>query len=282
MKRVQHDNEIVKVADVVTDDIRFQVRQALQPEHIERNLEQLRKGADGTGRFRVKPQLWQRDDGKYLIVDGWHRFHAAIQSGYSQIEVDLLACSEHEALIIAMRANLTHGLGLKPEERMEACRRTIEAMTKPDRTQPSDGLVAKVLGVSATAIKQYKEKLIATGKLPQATKVFGKDGRPQKAKKKPSSTKPKPTSGPEPEPAIKITNKNAEFETPDGSTGKPSPDHHKELDLLREVVKHLKGVDAASWKDQAQRDELKKLVDDLVAWGGSILKQLDVLKKQCA
>ena len=71
--------------------------------------------------FHTLPLVWQRRDRRYVILDGWHRIHAAQVVSITQFDVNILKEDKTQALIQAMRSNLSHGLPLKSQERVQAC-----------------------------------------------------------------------------------------------------------------------------------------------------------------
>ena len=97
-----------------------------------------------------------------VVLDGSHRIHAAINAGEKTIVArTLIGISETDAMLIAMKANLAHGVPLTPEERQQACLNIIVAMTDKDGNQPANTVVAEAMGVSETTIRDYRQKLVA-------------------------------------------------------------------------------------------------------------------------
>jgi AraC-like DNA-binding protein len=104
------------------------------------------------------------------IIDGMHRLRAAIMRGQDEIEARLLDCDEHELFVIAVKANIAHGLPLSLAERKRAAVRVIAS-----HPQWSDRLVASVAGLSHKTVATIRRS--ATGSNSQLHVRRGHDGR---------------------------------------------------------------------------------------------------------
>jgi len=180
------EERVVSMDSIDFEDTRFQVREAID----EKTVEQYRKVVNqGNGVIRLrgfctKPLLWQRpDDQMYVICAGVHRLLAGRAEKITEFEADVLIGDDNEAMVAAMKSNLTHGLPLKPAEREKAVLRTIQALTSAEGTQPSNPEVARQLSISEPSVRIYRNKLEKAKKLPRAEKVMGKDGKVQAARK---------------------------------------------------------------------------------------------------
>ena len=112
-------------------DTQFQVRTSIHQDKVKEYEQILRdSSSQDLSAFHTRPLVWKRPDGRYVFLDGWHRCHAAKAVGITRFEVEVLDADQTEATIQAMKANLSHGLPLKPKERVEACFRTFQVLTK--------------------------------------------------------------------------------------------------------------------------------------------------------
>jgi hypothetical protein len=190
-----HEECPVAVAAIDLNDCRFQVREQLDKDALARYQDII--AARGMEGFDCKPILWEIPGTKKVaILDGFHRIQAAVNVGRAEVPaITLTGMSQADATLLAIQANLANGVQLKAEERMEACRRIIEALTEKKDVN-SNTHVAELMGVSEGTIRMYREKLIAAGQLAPAAKVLGKDGKQQAAKKKPACRPSAKTSAP--------------------------------------------------------------------------------------
>lgn len=102
------------------------------------------------------------------VVDGMHRLKAAELSGRSSIEVVFFTGSEEDAFVLAVQANVKHGLPLSAADREAAVLRIIAS-----HPAMSDRAIALSAGLSAKTIGAIR----ARGSCPQVTARIGKDGR---------------------------------------------------------------------------------------------------------
>jgi ParB-like chromosome segregation protein Spo0J len=104
------------------------------------------------------------------VVDGMHRIQAALLNGRDAIEARLLDCDEDTAFVLAVKANITHGLPLSQLDRKAAAARIIN-------THPywSDRAVAAATGLSDKTISRIRS--CSTSEIPQSNTRLGRDGR---------------------------------------------------------------------------------------------------------
>jgi ParB-like chromosome segregation protein Spo0J len=104
------------------------------------------------------------------VIDGMHRLRAAELRGARTIAARLLDCTQQEAFIIAVKANVAHGLPLSLADRKAAAARVLAAMP-----QWSDRAIASVSGLSHKTVGAIRRR--ATGEIPQSGARLGRDGR---------------------------------------------------------------------------------------------------------
>jgi ParB-like chromosome segregation protein Spo0J len=104
------------------------------------------------------------------VIDGVHRLHAARLRQQDQIAVRFFSGAEADAFVIAVKANVEHGLPLSLADREAAAARIVRS-----HGQWSDRMIASVAGLSPRTIAQIRTREDA--KSPQVTARIGQDGR---------------------------------------------------------------------------------------------------------
>jgi ParB-like chromosome segregation protein Spo0J len=104
------------------------------------------------------------------VVDGTHRVLAAALRGQHEIEVDFCECDDEEAFVLAVEANVAHGLALSLSDRTSAAERIIAS-----HTQWSDRAIASVTGLAHKTVGSIRRR--ASGEIPQSATRRGRDGR---------------------------------------------------------------------------------------------------------
>jgi hypothetical protein len=103
------------------------------------------------------------------IIDGFHRVRAPKSKGLQQIQTIFLDGSLELAFIVAVEANVTHGLPLSIGDRRAAAARILQT-----HSDWSDRTIATSTGLSAKTVRAIR---FATAENPQLNKRVGKDGR---------------------------------------------------------------------------------------------------------
>jgi len=117
----------------------FSPREHFSPSYIERLAASFKK----EGQFQpivVRPHPTK--PGKYQLIDGEHRVRALRKTGELLVRAEIVALSDEEAYILAMRLNQMHG---KPLDEIEEALRFKQMMEKYGYTQQK---VAEVFEVS--------------------------------------------------------------------------------------------------------------------------------------
>ena len=115
------------------------------------------------------PPVLVQEDG-WRIVDGLHRLEAARLRGDHTIRARFLDCTDSEALVLAMKANSSHGLPLSKADRLCGAKRVLSA--HPDW---SDRAIAGITGLSANTIATLRDR--PSGGPGPSGKRLGRDGR---------------------------------------------------------------------------------------------------------
>lgn len=101
------------------------------------------------------------------VIDGMHRVRAALLNGQSVIKARLVDCDSATAFLLAVRANVTHGLPLSPQDRRTAAEFIIAL-----NPNWSDRAVAAATGLSDKTISMFRAAGAA-----QPRDRIGRDGR---------------------------------------------------------------------------------------------------------
>lgn len=149
--------------DEIVLDPNLNLRDRLDPETVERYTEVW---------DRLPPVAVYEVDGRWLLVDGFHRHAAAIARHRPTIPAIIQQGTLTDALDYAAGANLSHGLPLTRAER----RRAVEVKLRlhPDM---SDRNLAKELGVGRELIARVRAQLVESGQIPAVEGRRGADGK---------------------------------------------------------------------------------------------------------
>lgn len=104
------------------------------------------------------------------VIDGAHRLKAARLRGEDKIAVRFFDGNEAEAFVMAVRANIAHGLPLSLADRKRAAERIMAS-----HPQWSDRKIASVTGIAARTVAEIRRRMRGT---PAASDIrIGQDGR---------------------------------------------------------------------------------------------------------
>lgn len=121
----------------------------------------------------LPPILVHRDTMR--LIDGAHRLQAAKSKGATTIRARFFDGTEPEAFVLAVRANITHGLPLSTTDRKAASLRIM-------RMYPlwSDRKVAEVTGLDHKTVGAVRRQ---SGDVPQTGHRIGRDGRVRRVRR---------------------------------------------------------------------------------------------------
>ncbi|MGO1051477.1 ParB/RepB/Spo0J family partition protein [Crossiella sp. CA198] len=139
--------------------------ESMSPRQAGENIEHVRLLADSTA--ELPPILVHRSSMR--VIDGMHRLLAAVARGRGEVEACFFDGPERDAFVLAVRANIAHGLPLSAADRSAAAGRIL-------RSHPewSDRLIAKVAGLSPGTVAGIRQRDDRAG-APLAR--IGRDGR---------------------------------------------------------------------------------------------------------
>lgn len=115
------------------------------------------------------PPILVQEDG-WRVIDGAHRLEAARLRGDHTIKARFLDCTDSEALVLAMKANTSHGLPLAKADRLGGAKQVLT-----DHPDWSDRAIAGITGLSAKTIASLRGR--PSGEPDPAIKRIGRDGR---------------------------------------------------------------------------------------------------------
>jgi hypothetical protein len=151
----------------------FQVRKQLDMGTVQRYAQALEAGADfpavKVGRIKapdVQPRgrpserLKDVQPGALVLLDGFHRVEAHRIAGQLHILADVIEVTAKDAQWEAARANLMHGLPLKPKEIVEAFKAYVRAGQYRDAKGNLKSLrtIGKEFGRPHTTIRRWLER----------------------------------------------------------------------------------------------------------------------------
>jgi uncharacterized ParB-like nuclease family protein len=123
---------------------------------------------------RLPPVRAVHDGKHYWLFDGFHRLAAQQRCGARQVEVEVQRGSLTDAIWLAAGANKVHGLRRSNEDKVNAIRMALESALRRS-PPPSSRQIAEHVGVSHTAVDNYRNSL--TGNGGQSEPRAGADGR---------------------------------------------------------------------------------------------------------
>lgn len=124
--------------------------------------------ADAAGTAKLPPILVQKYGCR--IIDGMHRVEAAKLRGEPNISARVIDCSDEEALVLAIKSNIQHGLPLSKVDRISGAKRILAA-----HRDWSDRAVSEIAGLSAKTIASLRNRSTADAQF--NGKRLGRDGK---------------------------------------------------------------------------------------------------------
>ncbi len=140
-----------------------QTRESINTDAVAEYTEAMQAGA-------VFPPIILFFDGSdYWNADGFHRYHAAVQAGFTVIDAEVRSGTIHHARLFASGANDKHGL-----RRSNAAKRNaaVLALQNPLCATWSDNQIAKEIGLSQPFISNVRRSLISVLSEAQAERTY--------------------------------------------------------------------------------------------------------------
>jgi hypothetical protein len=117
------------------------------------------------------------DGATYWLADGFHRYLAVKRNGGTTIAAEIETGGRVEALRHALGANATNGVYRNSADKRNAVEVALEEW--PDQANP---VIADLCKVSVDLVRRTRTQLTQSGRLQQAEKVTGRDGKEYPAK----------------------------------------------------------------------------------------------------
>lgn len=108
--------------------------------------------------------------GTMRVIDGTHRVRACQLNGYTTINARLIDCDDRAAFVLAVKANVTHGLPLSYSDRVAAASRIIRT-----NSHWSNRAVAAATALSDKTVSKIRAR--SEGEQPGSGVRLGQDGR---------------------------------------------------------------------------------------------------------
>ena len=161
----KHDN--VRI-DALRLDGGTQPRQGINTAYVDELTESIVEGAT------LPPVEVIYDGANYWLFDGFHRVAAHQAAGILIIDANIHQGTQADAQWRSYAANQTHGLRRTNEDKQRAIK---AALRHPNGVTMANREIARHLGVDHKTVGDWREKLQATGEIPQSTQRTGADGR---------------------------------------------------------------------------------------------------------
>ena len=161
----KHDN--VRI-DALRLDGGTQPRQGINTAYVDELTASIVEGAT------LPPVEVIYDGTNYWLYDGFHRVAAHQAAGILIIGANIHQGTQADAQWRSYAANQTHGLRRTNDDKQRAIK---AALRHPNGVTMANREIARHLGVDHKTVGDWREKLQATGEIPQSTQRTGADGR---------------------------------------------------------------------------------------------------------
>lgn len=175
----------LKIEDISSSN-KFCTREEVSDELVNHYSELLESGV------KLPPITVHRDTqtGKYLILDGFHTFHAALRTGAKMIGVEVTEkTSELDCLVEALQKNSKHGKPLSSKDRR---RNIIKILSFDESWDWSNQVIANIAGTSDRTVANIKSELPSPKISGMSEVKCIRNGKPHIVK---VNTQPNPSDG---------------------------------------------------------------------------------------
>lgn len=188
--------------DLIRIDARTQFRAAINQDRVTDYAELF----DGSKEWPFDSACEVYFDGvEYFLVDGFHRYFAAVRVKRSSLSCIVHSGTQRDAIKFALSANARHGLHRSNEDKRKA---VYFAFDDSEWSTWSSRAIAEICGVSYTFVENLRKMHVVTSKIvfsedesvDNRCQLTGKDGKRYPAKKPKADPKPEPPQA-EPESA---------------------------------------------------------------------------------
>lgn len=221
----------VNLKDVVVDQ-KHQSRTELDRDLVASYADLMRDGV------QFPPVKIINVDNQYILVCGFHRFHAAESIGEYEIAAEVTPGTWRDVLLLKWQSNAAHG---KPLTRLEKRKLALEMLADDECVKWSDRKIGKHIGVSHVLVNSLRKQPVL---------------QPEKAKPEPS-----PVNINTPKPTVNINNPADEDAAPEGALSEQEVMIETLADENAELTKKL----AMAVLPDEEREAAGQLIDDLRA-----------------
>lgn len=155
MQQIQDDTRTISINDIIRDQ-GFQVRNRIDQQTVKNYVSAMQAGS------QFPPVTVAEIEERLFLIDGFHRYAAATETGRQEIEAVVVKMTEREARRAAALANLTHGLPLKQGEKRNVFRQYIRGnghKKARGKFKSYREIAADLHGIAAhTCIRNWMEK----------------------------------------------------------------------------------------------------------------------------
>jgi ParB-like chromosome segregation protein Spo0J len=144
------------------------LRVAGSPRSAGENLEHIRMLADADA--DLPPIIVHRPTMR--VVDGVHRLRAALLRGRTEIDVQFFEGDDNDAFVLAVHANVAHGMPLSLADRKAAAARIVAS-----HPHWSDRMIATAAGLSAATVARIRLNRAERHGEPDPPSRIGHDGK---------------------------------------------------------------------------------------------------------
>lgn len=110
----------------------------------------------------------------YWLWDGFHRYHAHMQLGVKEVQVEITPGTKEEAQVLAMSANSKHG---RPRTRADRRKAVELALENPITKDQSDSEIARRCDVSKSFVGAVRNPEVAKKQKENLQKTYEKKAR---------------------------------------------------------------------------------------------------------
>src|SRR5437763_11774168 len=101
----------------------------------------------------MPPLTVGRDGESYSVVDGHHRYEAAVLGGLTEVRCEIIPGGRSDAILAAAAANATHGLRRSNADKVRAVQMVLGETAAADW---SDRQIARHCGVSQPLVSKLR------------------------------------------------------------------------------------------------------------------------------
>lgn len=190
------------------------------------------------------------------LADGFHRYHAHLHAGLSEIDCDVRIGTQRQAILFSLSANASHGLRRTNEDKRKA---VMTLLNDTEWSSWSNVSISKVCGVSDTFVGDIRKSIIGLTEDAPITRTVERNGKTYEQNTSnigKNTATPKPESQEQPSPAVNPV----AYVMPD-----EEPDLHELLDDVQKdnekLLKELSELKKDNLADEVIR--LNRIIDQI-------------------